>query len=328
MKKALRVLLVVAIVLIVIIGAAAAYVSWFMPDVGKAPDIKVALTPERIKRGEYLATNVAICVDCHSTRDWSLYAGPLVKGTEGKGGERFGEELGFPGTFNAPNLTPYHLKNWTDGEIFRAITAGVNKDGRALFPVMPYNNYGKLDKEDIYDIIAYIKSLPSVANDVPASAPSFPVNFIINTMPKPAALTTKPSEKDSVAYGKYLVTMAACGDCHTKFEKGSFVKGMEFAGGREFPYPGGVIRSANITPHATGIASWDRERFIRRFKQYTDSSYQSPRLTPQDFNTAMPWMMYAGMKESDLSSIFQYLKTLKPIENVPVKFTPTKATTK
>lgn len=77
-----------------------------------------------------------------------------------KGGEFFGPDLGFPGEFYSRNLTPANLRGWTDGEIFRAITAGVNKEGEALFPVMPYRNYSKMDKEDIYDIIAYLRTLP------------------------------------------------------------------------------------------------------------------------------------------------------------------------
>ena len=28
-----------------------------------------------------------------------------------------------------------------------------------MFPLMPYLNYGKMDREDIYDIIAYIRAL-------------------------------------------------------------------------------------------------------------------------------------------------------------------------
>lgn len=38
----------------------------------------------------------------------------------------------------------------------------------------------------------------------------------------------------------------------------------------------------------------------------------------------MPWTMYAGMKEEDLSAIFYYLKTLKPVYNTIEKFTPAK----
>jgi hypothetical protein len=30
----------------------------------------------------------------------------------------------------------------------------------------------------------------------------------------------------------------------------------------------------------------------------------------------MPWQSYSEMKEEDLNAIFEYLKTIKPIENI------------
>ncbi|MGH9176360.1 MAG: hypothetical protein ACRD1H_18470 [Vicinamibacterales bacterium] len=40
--------------------------------------------------------------------------------------------MGVPGDFYARNITPTALAQWTDGEIARAITTGVNKHGEAL----------------------------------------------------------------------------------------------------------------------------------------------------------------------------------------------------
>lgn len=74
-----------------------------------------------------------MCLDCHSQRDYSKFAAPLVPGTEGKGGELFGKDLGFPGDFYSPNITPAGVGNWTDGELFRTITTGVSKDGMLCF---------------------------------------------------------------------------------------------------------------------------------------------------------------------------------------------------
>jgi hypothetical protein len=82
-------------------------------------------------------------------------------------------------------------------------------------PLVPYANYGKMDKEDVYDIIAYIRSLPEIKNDNKQSTADFPMSVIINTIPSKAQLVTKPSPSDSVAYGGYLVNVASCGDCHT-----------------------------------------------------------------------------------------------------------------
>ncbi len=323
MKKVIKWLAIVVLVFVVLVLGLVGYVKYFLPDVGPAPELKVALTPERIARGHYLANSVAVCMDCHSKRDWTKYSGPISGGDLGCGGECFDQKLGFPGTFYSKNITPYRLKDWTDGEIYRAITTGVNKDGKALMPVMPYHYYGQMDREDIYSIIAYIRTLPEVKNDVPDSKPDFPFSIILNTIPHVSKAGKVPSPANSVAYGGYLVTMAGCVECHTRVDdKAQLIKGTEFGGGREFNLPWGTIRTANITPHATGIGAWSREQFVSRFKMYADTAYHSPELTMNDFNTIMPWTMYAHMTEADLSAIYEYLRTLKPISNTVEKFSP------
>jgi hypothetical protein len=37
-------------------------------------------------------------------------------------------------------------------------------------------------------------------------------------------------------------------------------------------------------------------------------------------NTPMPWLMYSGMTEEDLGAIYDYLRTVPPIENTVEKF--------
>jgi len=315
-----RIIKVVLILLIIGVGGFAAYVAFALPDVAPAPNINVNLTPERIKHGEYLATHVAACMDCHSSRDWSRFSGPLKDGTLGNGGEYFGPEMGFPGKFYAKNLTPTHLGNWTDGEIFRAITSGVNKEGKALFPVMPYPYYNKMDREDILAIIAYIRSLPAISNDVQDSKANFPINFIMNTVPKKFSPVAKPDTLRTVEYGAYLVNMAACMECHTQADRGKLIMDQAFAGGRAFNQPNGVVRSANITPDSqSGIGGWTDSLFVDRFKSF-EHQKNIPSLASGQLNTVMPWSMYAGMKRKDLLAIFTYLKTLKPISNEVIRY--------
>lgn len=325
MKKIFKILGGFLLIIVIALAFGAFYLKTMLPNVDPAPEITIETTPARIQRGEYLANHVTICMDCHSTRAQDLYAGPILPTNFGGGGEKFDQSMGFPGEFYSRNITPYALAKWTDGEIFRAITTGVNKDGKSLFPVMPYHSYGQIDREDIYSIITYLRTLPAVKNDVAESKADFPVNFIINTMPAEAHLTQRPSEQDPVAYGKYLTTAAGCVECHSKMDKGSRVPGSEYGGGMEFQSPAGIVRSPNITPDAnTGIGAWTEEAFVARFKIYADSSYQAPKVGPKDMNTPMPWMMYAGMKENDLKAIFAYLKSLKPMQNPVEVFTPAK----
>src|SRR5687767_14653658 len=104
-----------------------------------------------VERGEYLATNVAVCVVCHGERDHTKFAMPVVAGTEGAGAPYpFGQGMGVPGEITPPNITPFALKDWSDEEIAKALTQGINKKGDTLFPLMPYHNYSRMAKDDIY----------------------------------------------------------------------------------------------------------------------------------------------------------------------------------
>ena len=321
MKKALKVIGKLLLAIIILAGLGIAYIMLCLPNTGKARAIKVVATPYRLERGAYLANSVAVCMDCHSKRDWNSYAGPLVLGTEGQGGETFDQKFGFPGSYYSRNITPYGIGNWTDGEIYRAITEGVSRDGHAMFPVMPYPYYKTMDTEDVYSIIAYIRTLKPIKNDVVTSKPDFPMNIIIHTIPSKATPKEKPSAYDSLAYGKYLVNIAACMECHTQVDKGQVIPELAFGGGREFKMPFGTVRSQNITPdEETGIGSWSCEQFLNRFKQYQKADYTPAKLSDGDYNTAMPWMMYSKMTDADLTSIYKYLRTVKPIKNSVTKF--------
>ncbi|MDX2003085.1 MAG: c-type cytochrome [Chitinophagales bacterium] len=322
MKRILKVIGI--LIMVVLLGAAVglSYVSFALPDVGPAPELKVASNPAMVARGQYLANHVAVCIDCHSTRDWSLYSGPPKTGTFGQGGEIFDQNMGFPGKYFAPNITPEGIGHWTDGEIYRAITCGVAKDGRALFSIMPHIAYGKMSMEDATAIVAYIRALQPIKQEVPVSESDFPMNFIINTIPQKANHQPIPAKSDTLKYGEYMITMAACKDCHTRMEKGSYIEGMEYAGNMEFKMPNGVLRSANITPDkATGIGNWSKQAFISRFKMYQDAA-NIAKVDGKSMNSIMPWTMYAGMTEEDLGAIYSYLQSLKPIQQEVVKFSP------
>ena len=331
MKKVLKVLGYLVLLIIVAIAGLMVYAKAALPNVGPAQaDMKVQITPERVARGKYLANAVVACMDCHSTRDWSKFAGPLIPGTLGKGGERFDHNLGFPGTYYSRNITPTGISRYTDGELFRVITTGVDKEGKALFPVMPYPYYGKMDPEDIKSIIAYIRTLQPLENKIPAPQSDFPMNFIINTIPKKGEPQQRPDPSNRMAYGKYLVNAAGCIECHTKVDKGQIIPELAFSGGREFVFPdGSIVRSANITPDQTGIAEWNEDAFVNRFKSYADTSYKPQSVSPGTFNSIMPWMMYSQMTREDLAAIYTYIHSLQPIKNIVVKFSPaTKAIAK
>lgn len=327
MKKVFKFIGYGLVGILAVIAAGVIYMQYAFPNVDAAPAITVKATPELLEKGEYLANHVAVCIDCHSERDWSRFAGPVVPGTEGKGGDRFDHSMGFPGVFYAKNITSDKetgLGSWTDGEIYRAITAGVNKNGDPLFPVMPYKSFSQMQEQDVYAIIAYLRTLDPIKNKIPESDADFPMNLLLRTMPSTPENNMKAVlDDDQLSRGKYLVTIASCNECHTPAEKGTPIAGKELAGGFEFKLPSGTLRSANITPdEETGIGAWSEEAFVARFKQHENPEMANQKLAPNDFNTIMPWGMYAGMTEKDLRAIYQYLRTVEPKKNKVERYTP------
>jgi mono/diheme cytochrome c family protein len=326
MKKLLKVLGVLVLSIVAILLVIIAYIKIALPNVGAAPQITVDRSPANMARGAYLAKSVMSCMDCHSTRMMTQYSMPMDPSTMGQGGERFDQSLGFPGIYYSANITPAGIGNWTDGEIYRAITTGVRKNGKPIFPVMPYHAYGFADSEDVKSVIVFLRSLKPIENSVPESSSDFPMNIILNTVPVKADPMKAPSAGDSLANGRYLFTIASCHDCHTPFEKGKFDETFALAGGRNFPVPGGVVTSANITQDKeTGIGTWSREIFIQHFAMYRDSATAHRPVHPGDVQTFMPWTLYGKMTDSDLGDIYAYMQTLKPITHPIVKFTPKKS---
>ncbi|OGU32687.1 MAG: cytochrome C [Ignavibacteria bacterium GWA2_35_9] len=328
MKKVFKILgIVVAVIAVVIIGGLV-YFNASYPKVDPPKDIKIEATAERLSRGEYLANHVAVCIDCHSEREWTKFAGPIKPGTKGSGGEVFDENMGFPGMVVTKNLTPANLSSWTDGEILRAVTCGVTKDNKALFPMMPYMNYSNFMEEDAYSVVAYIRSLQPQEKEIPETDLNFPLNLLVKTMPLKSYTPAKEIDKSNPAeYGKYLVTIASCSECHTQSNKGEPLPGMYLAGGQTFNFPAGVVSSANITPDAvTGIGNWTKEDFLNRFRFYNSEEAQNvPVNLEKDFNTPMPWLMYSGMTDEDLGAIYEYLRTIKPVNNSVNRFVPHQA---
>lgn len=294
------------------------YLASAYPDVPPPEPLKVEMTPERVGRGHYLFHNVAGCATCHSTRDWSQYAGPVTPGSLGRGGDPFTPDVipGLPGQFYAPNITPAGVGDWTDGELIRAITSGVDRDGQALFPVMPYPHFGQLDRDDIESIVAYMRTMPPVESDVPSRSLRFPMQLVVRTLPRRPRFTPRPPASDKIASGEYVVRMAGCSECHTPNDaNGTKRLDRMFAGGVEFHLPGGgIVRSPNITPDAdTGIGTWSEAQFVRRFKVWEHAPSRVLGASERSRNTMMWWKAYGGMSREDLSAVYAYLRSLKPV---------------
>jgi len=325
MKTFFKVLGIVVLVVVALAAIGVSYLSLRKPAQRPAAAEKIDATPERVARGEYLVRHVTICFDCHGDRTLA-YGLPLKPGGEGIRGFIWDAKIQFPGTVAAANLTPdadTGLGKWSDGEIVRAIREGVDRDGNALFPIMPYGHYKNLSDDDANAIVAYLRTIKPQRYERPKKALNVPLNFIEKFIPQPLpGPVANVDPKNHLEYGKYLVSVAACAECHTpKDDKGNALPGMEFAGGFEMHTPFFRVVTANITPHPTTyMGRATRDEFIARFKSFEhfDAS-NSPQAQPGR-NTLMPWLSYAGLTPDDLGAIYDYLKTVKPVANTVNSF--------
>lgn len=292
-------------------------------DSSSTKNVKEDSIKTMIARGKYLAWNVSGCIDCHSLRDYNKFSGVIVNGTEGMGGEVFNEIYSIPGVVFAKNITPDTVNGigkWTDEELVRAITQGINKNGDTLFPIMPYLHYNQMSKDDIYSIIAYLRTLKPNSNKVIERKLFVPLTAVYPPLPsKSPEDNVKPDVSDMVKYGGYMVNSAACMDCHTPMEKGQFVMSKLFSGGFHFNLGGFKVNSANITPDSlTGIGKWTEEMFLDRFKSYRDPAMYASK--PGKLNSIMPWSLFAKMDDFDIKAIYRYLRTIPPVNNLVEKY--------
>ena len=322
MKILVKIVVGVVVLLAVVAACGYGYMMFAFPKVPPAPaNVAFDTSPDRLARGKYLADHVSGCTTCHSQRDWTKFSGPIVESTLGAGGQKF--DLGPAGVVYSKNITPAGIGSWSDGELVRSVTQGVSKDGTPLFPLMPYPHFGRMAEDDVHAILAYIRSLKAIESAAPPPRKlAFPLNLIVRTIPSANTYGTRPSPEDKIAYGKYMTAAALCTECHTPIDdRGTPLPGMEFAGGTEIIETGYRVRAANITPDAnTGIGSWTEQQFIDKFKGFETATNATLAEHERAQNTPMPMTAYAGMAREDLSAIYAYLRTLKPVTNRVEKF--------
>src|SRR6266511_2338899 len=206
MKTFFKVLGIALLVVVALLAGAMTWLSLKKPAQRPPSTEKIDATPERLARGRYLVEHVSDCLGCHSDHI-ATYGFPVKPGTEGTGGYIFDKKIGFPGVVAAQNITGHPtdgLGKWTDGEILRAMREGIDRDGNALFPMMPYQHLREMSDDDAMAIVAYLRTLKPLPNKVPEKHLEFPVNFIVKFIPKPLdGPVQAPERKDSVAYGRY-----------------------------------------------------------------------------------------------------------------------------
>jgi len=145
---------------------------------------------------------------------------------------------------------------------------------------------------------------------------------------------------DMIARGEYLVNTSGCHHCHSPkimTDRGPALDPDKLLSGypadevlgdydqetaKQFILfnmdltaaigPWGTSFAGNLTPDDTGIGTWTEAQFINALRKGKLKGLEGSRgLLPP-----MPWEDIAMMTDEDLKSIFAYLNTLKPVENI------------
>jgi mono/diheme cytochrome c family protein len=309
---------IILIALIVLLSLGITFTIGWRPIIGAKKrslnDRKFEMTAARMERGRYLVEGVNGCFGCHTDQDWSKPGAPPVAGREGSGHIWADQDLPW---LVAPNITPDKetgAGHWSDDAFARAIREGIGHDGRTLFSAMPYQHYREMSDEDLAAIIVYLRSVPPVHNPLPTTKIPSPLYYLMNNMPQPVTSAVNSDLSTTEKRGAYLVSMAACADCHTPQEKGEPIAGMEFAGGFLLHEPKGDVVSNNITPAASGIGYDNEATFIQALRQ--------GKVGARPLRASMPWYFFGKMTDDDLKAIYAYLKTVKPVKHQIDNFEP------
>jgi mono/diheme cytochrome c family protein len=157
-----------------------------LPSPAAADDAQVA-------RGRYLVT-IAGCSDCHTPG--ALLGSPDMK--RYLGGSDVGFAIPGAGAFVGQNLTSDKetgLGKWTDGQIIAAFRTGKTPEGRELSPVMPYPALSHLSDADAEAIVAFLKSIPAVSNQVKNFGPNDKPTISVSAVLPPDVYNALPAPK-------------------------------------------------------------------------------------------------------------------------------------
>ena len=251
---------------------------------------------QTVEKGRVLAA-AGYCATCHTAQNGAPYAG------------NYPMETSF-GTVYSTNITPdpeSGIGAWSEDAFLRAMTKGVDRQGRHLFPAFPYDHFTRMSNSDISAIYAYLVSEVAPVrseqndNDLP-----FPLNQrILQAGWKLlfvdfGAYDTEPEQSAAWNRGAYLVEgITHCGACHTpRNALGAEKKNARFDGAAINKW----IAPALTAKNASAIR-WSAEEFSSYLKS-GGTAYHGIAAGP------MGPVVHAGVRElpgADLDAIGIYL---------------------
>lgn len=247
--------------------------------------LSVAIADADIENGRRLA-QLRGCFGCHG---------------DDLSGEVMVENFMF-GKLSSANLTSGRGgvgAEYLDVDWVRGIRHGVDRDGKPLI-IMPSNDFAHMSDQDLADIIAYVKSVPPVDNELPDQSLGPMARWIITSgaYSLPASLidhsaqAAAPEPGITVAYGEYLARF--CMGCH----------GEDLGGGESNPGP-------NLT-RGGRLADWTQEDFVQTLRS-------GVRPDGSELSAGMPWQATKAMNDDEMAALWMYLRSLPAVSDPPTE---------
>jgi mono/diheme cytochrome c family protein len=254
--------------------------------------------------GEYVA-RTADCVACHSIPGGKAFAGGLKMGTP-------------LGAIYSTNITPdpeTGIGSYSLADFERAVRLGIAKDGRHLYPAMPYPSYSKLSDGDVAVLYRFfMQQVPPVhqanlKSEIPALLSFRGPLAIWNYFYAPSSRYVANSRHDAAwNRGAYLVQGAGhCGACHTPRGIGVQEKALDDSGSS---YLAGAQLDAWYAPSLrgdmrTGLGAWSKEDIVAFLKQGHNRIGTAFGSMTEAINNSTSYL-----SDSDITAIATYLKSL------------------
>ena len=136
------------------------------------------------------------------------------------GGSQVWDEKAY--TVRGSNITPDRdtgIGAWSADDIKRLMTEGMRPNGVPVAPQMPYGFYKILTPGDLDAIVAYVRTVEPVRNEVPP--PVYKAEAHRGADPGGEKSIGSEVPADPVKRGFYLATLAHCMECHSRKPDGT-----------------------------------------------------------------------------------------------------------
>jgi mono/diheme cytochrome c family protein len=287
--------------------AAAFGLYWWLTAPPTLVTVAAAATAPNLANGQTIF-NAGGCSSCHAVPNQPDRL-------------RLGGGLAIPspfGTFYAPNISPDPadgIGRWSEADFVNAVTRGISPEGTHYFPAFPYTSYAHAKVQDVRDLFAYLKTLPSVPGKVRDHDLPFPFNIRRNVgiwkllFMDDKPFVADPARSASWNRGAYLVnSFGHCAECHSPRNfLGGIIASERFAGG---PDPEGEGWVPNIT--RKGLGDWsDKDiAYFLKSGQTPDGDSAGGSMVRVIRNTSQ-------LSQQDRAAIADYIVSLPPVDGPP-----------